>query len=343
MGLITFDNICQRTENAKWHQYRSTGLGASSVATILGYDEYKCNLELFYEKIGYPTFDLDSLPMLIGRETEDWIAKLWSHWNGSEKSIVENYNAGIVVRECEPVNAFARNSDFPWLFASLDRFILPNKMFNSKGALELKNTQAYVLKKWENGVVPGHLIQNLVQIFLPELLYGEIAYYYDNKKFDLAPLHDITPYTELIENIKNETKLFWDSVIIGRGFYTRRQEYERKFNSRMVGQMDLEIARIEPPMQNTPRYLAFMSERFKNRTAAGEKSMKGSHELYLSAKRHRDLKMQVDELQKSIRMEEIILKDAIGPNHRMEFGKGEGYVSWAVSSNNARPFLNKVI
>ncbi len=342
MGVVTFTKIDYFKENAEWLRFRNRGVGASDVPAILGYDEYKCNLELFYEKIGMPTYSIDSLPMIVGNESQDMIVKLYQHWGGDEKSLVMNYRAGHIVRHVEDIKAYACNSDMPMLFASVDGKILPYGSFSTPGCLECKNTQRHIVERYDNKVVPAHLIQNLTQIFTTDWGWGEVAYYFDNKKFDVVPLHDVTPYSELIEHMKSEIRLFWSCVEKGRKLWTERVDAEYNMKQRRMMEIDNEISLIEPPRQDTPVYLAYLSEKFKNRKA-GINVIKGNTELYNAAKLHKDIKMQIEELRSKLLVEEITLKTALGTNSKMEFGQGMGYVSWATSVNGSRPFLNKAI
>lgn len=341
MGNVTFHKIDYTTDHAKWLEFRTRGVGASDVSTILGYNEYQCNLELFYEKIGMPTYGFESLAALVGLESEDMIAMFWSYWQGTERSIVENKKKGNIIRQFEDIKAYAVNSDMPYLFASMDRKILKYGTFNTDGALELKNTQRTLIDRYEDKIVPAHLIQNLVQIFTANYEFGEIAYFLDNKSFHVVQLHDIRDYGGLIEQMKSEVTLFWECVVKGRKLYTERIDAEHRMLQRRVMEIDNEIAKCEPPVQNTPVYLQYLSEKFKNRKL-GINTIKGDTELYKTAKTHKEIKMQIEELKSKLIVEEITLKNALGANSKMEFGKGMGYVSWATSINGARPFLNKV-
>lgn len=341
MGQVTFHKIDYKTDYSKWLEFRTRGVGASDVSVILGYNEYQCNLELFYEKIGMPTFGFESLAALVGQESEDMIAMFWSHWEGTERSIVENKKKGRVVREFEDIKAYAVNSDMEYLFASMDRKILQYGAFNTPGALEIKNTQRTIIDRYEDKIVPAHIIQNLVQIFTCNYEFGEIAYFLDNKSFHVVQFHDLSDYGGLIEQIKSEVTLFWDCVVKGRKLWTERVDAEHRMLQRRVMEIDNEIAKIEPPVQNTNVYLAYLTEKFKNRKA-NKNVIKGSTEMYQAAKTHKEIKMQIEDLKSKLLVEEITLKNALGTNSKMEFEKGMGYVSWAPSVNGARPFLNKV-
>lgn len=340
--MVSWIPIDYKENRQAWNEFRTRGVGASSVSCILGYDKYKSNLEYFYECIGEPSYSLDNLRTISGRETEPLTATYWKCWEGSERSIVENFNAGRIVRECEPVNAFCVNDKYPYLYASLDRRILKYGSFKTDGALELKNTIERVVVQYEGRVVPTHLIQNLIQCTLSEYEFGEVAVYLvDSGKFEVLPVHDLSAYKELIESMIAEVNRFWEKVLVARGYYTRKIDYEMKQNFRKVAEMESEIARLEPPVQNTEVYMQFLTKKFKDRIATVS-TIKGTAEQYQAAKRHKDISMQIKEMQDNLRYEEIALKTAIGGASKMEFDKGMGYISWAQNATS-RPFLNKVI
>lgn len=107
-----------------WLSYRYSGIGASEVGTIMGLDDYKSSIELYYEKIGQGSrYTLENLAMFLGKEQEDFIASIWQHWDGTVEGMIANYRAGKIVRRCQRVNAYVRNPKYPWLFVSLDRKI----------------------------------------------------------------------------------------------------------------------------------------------------------------------------------------------------------------------------
>ena len=345
MGNVTWHKIDYTINYDECVEFKRNGIGSSSVAAVLGHDEYKCNLELFYEKISGVADDVEALAALLGVDTEPIIDKWWKHWDGTknERNLWYNLKNNIIVRETEDIKSVCVDDDMPYLHASMDRRILQYGTFNTPGALECKHTQRFILDKYENRIVTGHLLQNLTQIFVPKYEFGEVAYLFENKKFECHQLHDITPYSELIENIKSEIKHFWDCVVAGRKLYTEKIDAEINFKFKLAADIDAEIARIEPPVQNTDCYLKFLTEKFKNRKA-GIGIIKGTEEHYKSAKTHKDLKAQIDNLQSKLVTEEINLKTALGDKERMEFEKhiGSGYITWAKSSNGIRPFLNKV-
>jgi predicted phage-related endonuclease len=332
-----------KTENMSkedWLQWRNQGIGASEISAITGHNEYQCNLELFYQKIGVPRLDITNLAMLIGLESEDTNAKLWQYWEGDEQSVVRNYQMSNVVRQSEKVGAFAVNDKYPHIFVSLDRKILPH---NGKGygALEFKNTNSFVLRKYENNVVPAHLIQLITQICVCEFEYGEIAYMFENKHFDIFPIPDIKPFMGTWEHIVTQVNDFWDRVVKARPIYNQMASAKMNMNMRLYAELERELSSLEPPAQNSQAYQNFLKERYKQ--TAQEVIVKGNLELLEVAKTHKAIKEKLKTIETHINECEIKLKQHIGDNKatKIDFGR-DGYVSWKKTSDGKIIFSNKV-
>lgn len=325
----------------EWLQWRNKGVGASEVPTITGHNEYQCSLELFYKKLGAPTFDIHNLAMLIGTETEDVNATFWQYWEGSEKSVIDNYKLGRVIRQSERVHAFAVNDLMPSLFVSLDRRILPNGNNAGYGALEFKNTNSFVLRKYENNVVPSHLIQLITQIGVCEFEYGEIAYMFDNKHFDVFAIPDIKPFMGTFEKIVQQVGDFWKNVLLARPLYNQMINAKINMNMRLYSELEREISALEPPVQNSQAYKDFLKERYKDKLI--DKVIKGTPELLQIAIENKTVKEQIKELENKANYTESTLRKFIGDNKatKIDFGR-DGYVSWKQSVDGKIIFNNKI-
>lgn len=342
---VQFIPIDFNTQYDLWQEFRVRGIGASSFAALVGLDKYKCNLELFNECIGYPSYSLENLRTISGRETEPITGKFYMYYDGSTKSVVDNWAKKKIIRQYEPVNAFCVNDKYEGLYVSMDGRILPYRGLVGYGALEKKNTIARALDQYENRMNPAHIVQNLIQCRVSEYNFGEIAIYeVDSGQFDVIELHDLTPHKEIVDNWMEMHRIFWANVKVARGHYTAMIDCQMKMNFRKAAEHQAEIEKLEPPAQNTDLYLSYLNKNYKNRIANKNVGIvKGTPEQYEMAKIHKDIKKQIAELEVKMRKEEISLKTAIGGANKMDFGKGQGYLSWTPTSSGTRPFLNKVI
>lgn len=319
-----------------WLEYRTTGIGASELGCVMGLDAYKTPAELFNEKIGRevrPT--IENMAMFHGKEMEPYVADLWQYWDGDEMSIIKNKTAGKKVRRMRKINAYVRNPDYPWIFVSIDRVI--NKTDKrGEGALEIKTTSNYNVKKWEGEINPAHIIQNQTQIGVADLEYGEIAALIDGRKFEVYPFE---PEKNIFEAIVETSFDFWERVLKGRKLVGAHYEAVNNFNIREAEQIQLEIDRLEPPASNSDTYLDFLSAKYKKDDP--DKIIDGDSTSLLMAQQHKLIQGKIDDLQKDKNLVEShiknIMKDAVELNFR-DMGK----VTWRANSKGSRVFQNKV-
>lgn len=322
---------------AEWLAYRMTGLGASEIGAVLGYDDFTSSLELFHYKIGNVTkLDIPNLLQLLGKEQEPLVAKLWRYWQpgGDEQEMLANYEAGRIVRRCKRIHAFVRNPSYPWLFVSLDR-IIQSSDERGEGNLELKTIGGWEADKWEARVPTKHVFQVQTQMLVPELQWTEMAFLEDGRKFYVLPFE---PNQLIQEQVVERTKAFWDKVLAGRQLVQQKLEAQLALNFRRVEQLDHEIDALAPPPDGTLAYEKYLSERFKapkkleRRGTAQEESWARTHLLYAA---------QLKALEENKRRIENQLKTVMGDVQVLDFGP-EGKVHWSVTGTGARTFRNKL-
>ncbi|MGV2914626.1 YqaJ viral recombinase family nuclease [Streptomyces alfalfae] len=121
---------------AKWEAVRRPGIGGSDVAAIVGLDKYRGARHVFEEKHGRDVVR-DNEAMEIGREIEDFIARLFSKRSG--------------VPIATPPGTLA-HIDHPWAMVNIDRFALWDEETGAvAGPVECKNRSEYQLEEWEEG------------------------------------------------------------------------------------------------------------------------------------------------------------------------------------------------
>ncbi|AIV35550.1 YqaJ viral recombinase family protein [Streptomyces sp. CCM_MD2014] len=120
-----------RTE---WEAVRRLGIGGSDVAAIVGLDKYRGQRHVFEEKHGREVVR-DNEAMEIGREIEDFIARLFSKRTG--------------VPIATPPGTIG-HVDHPWALVNIDRDTLDPDTGEVVGPLECKNRSEYQLEEWES-------------------------------------------------------------------------------------------------------------------------------------------------------------------------------------------------
>ena len=319
-----------------WLSYRYTGIGASEVGTIMGLDEYKSSIELYYDKIGMtPRYNFENLSMFLGKEQEEFIAKMWQYWDGTVEGMIRNYRNGNIIRRCFKVNAYVRNPDYPWLFVSLDRKICKHSG-KGNGSLEIKTMSGYVADKWESGIPPKHTVQLQTQMLVCRFMYGELAIMEDNRNFEVIPF---TRIQNICDGIVEWTRSFWERVEKGTKLVNQKFEAERNFNYRLANECQAEIDNLAPPPDGSMAYTEFLKKRFNN-PALSER--RGSMQEFEWARKHLRAKIEIDNLVKEKQLYENRLKNALGNHQILDFGK-DGKVRWTKTSAGTRMFMNKII
>lgn len=333
-----------------WLKYRKRGIGASEAGVVLGLSPYKSAMELYYDKIGSGLNILpDNIAMFMGREQEDFIAKMWEYWNGSEESLIENYKNDNRVRKMRRVNAYITNKKYPHLFVSLDRIINKNQLLpeeltdeeivslkSGNGTLELKTISGWESEKWEGGVPPVYVIQKHTQLLVTEWNYGELAVLKDGRFFDVLPFEKSPKIEEIIVD---KTTEFWNRVERSRVLLTSRFEAEKNFNVKKVRELSAELMRLEPEPDSSDGLNQFLNKKYRNAESKSERS--GTPEELIWARSHRNGKDKVKELNESIKLEENRLKTAMQSVECLTFGK-DGKVYWKNRIDGARVFSNKL-
>lgn len=320
----------------EWLSYRSEGLGASEVGTVLGLDDYKSSLELYYQKIGAtPSFDIDTMAKFMGIQHEDLIALLWSFWERDEETMIRNFKEGKIVRRCQRVNAYVTNPDFPWLFVSLDRKINKTEI-RGEGTLELKTISGYEADKWESNLPPKYIAQVNAQMLVCEFQFGEMAILQDGRKLSVLPFER----SEIIQNhIIQKTQDFWARVIAGRKLVNEKYLPTNQYNQRRLDELNHEIDKLAPEPDGTLVYADYLKQRF-GRPSSAERQ--GTAEELAIARHQQAAAQSLKEWQEVKVLAENKLKSIMGDRVQMlDFGR-EGRVYWSLTSNNNRVFRNKL-
>ena len=123
---------------ADWEKLRSTTIGGSDAAAILGLNPYKSPYALWAEKTGkiIPEDISQKEAVRLGTDLEDYVAHRFMEATGKHVRR-ENYT---VFRD-----------DMPYAHANYDRLII-----GEKAGLEIKTTNALHLSKFKNGEFPAN-------------------------------------------------------------------------------------------------------------------------------------------------------------------------------------------
>lgn len=171
---------------------RTSGLGGSDAPVCAGVSQWKSPLELFYEKRG----ELD--PSIEETEAIEWGTRL-------EGIVAEAYSekTGRTIRR-QPRKS---HPDFPWMLGNIDRQIVGDK--RGVGILEVKTTNTFSLKDWENGPTDSAMLQLQHYLAIYGYQWGSIAVLVGGQHFKHF---DVERDNELIDYLIQIELKFWTLV-----------------------------------------------------------------------------------------------------------------------------------
>lgn len=308
-------------ESDTWANFIFPCVGGSEIAVVMGMNDYKASIVLFYEKVGVqPVEDFDKEIMFWGRELEGQVADKWQYWEHEAEdpiaAMMNNFKAGKPVRKMRKVNAYIQNRKFPFIFVSLDRII--NQYGNRKeGALECKTISLWAAKQWEANVPPMYIVQNQGQLHVAMLDYGEIAILKDGREFDVLPFE----YSHNIGNaIQKKCEAFFLKVKKGIEHFVLSQ----LTSVETIKNMHLhEIDSLSPDADGSESYKNYLAVRYSDK---GFSKTGGEIEFQLALKYE-----QCNEEKKKINKEQTLvsnqLKQIMGEASELGFGE-RGKVTW---------------
>ena len=257
-------------QDPEWKKFRVNGLGGSEVGVLCADNQetYKCQAQLFYEKLGL--FDdgfTENKFTFWGKRHEDNVAYAWQFWDWKTKDFVANEAAGNIIRKAQKRNGYVQNKKYPWLFASIDRMIqigspdytgtpLPNG-----GILEIKTMTGFVQKKWDTVPSP-YLYQVHQYMLIHKKDYAEIAVLIDGRDFEVYPV-ELNRLT--IEDLLETTYKWWHTRIIPAKVLAEELHHLRATGGSKEKQDRIlaEIARYEPDPENTAAYKQFINTKYE--------------------------------------------------------------------------------
>jgi len=294
MGKIIRYNI--PTHSIAWHNFRraglteedcikynsdpySGGIGASEISKLFPQSGNKWRPvlpELYHFKIGTETPSLENNAFTVnGLYDEEKIKLYWSLYNGVDNELwdsVIKYIYGtpgernkLYVRRARRVNAYLVNSDFPFLFASLDyhaekeTLALTGVLKPNGFPLECKTVNGKYARMWESGLPEYHIIQAQQQMLITETDYCEIAALVDGRYFNIYPVERDDRICKLIL-IKGRE--FWEQIMEGREKLKMIYKSYESGNAENAERLRAEIDSCEPDIGDTEAAEEYLKERY---------------------------------------------------------------------------------
>lgn len=302
-------NIVKTNSQDDWFKFRTNGLGASEIPTLLGYSPYMSKLELFHRKIGVLYEPINSLQALYGKTTEQFSSDLYASWELNKDNTIVNYNNGIKLRECYkfPQYEYVVNDKFPYLFVSPDRGSKTSESKDLNISVEIKQTSDMVLRQYANKINPNHIIQLMVQCAVWEKPLGHLFYLIERSDIRLHEFNYdgviIDVFTE--QNLIDEVKDFWVRVLKGRAINAQIQEAKRTRDLMLVRDLIPMLEELEPESNdintlNFEKYLTEYYYQYNDRKPI--KEIEGTEEMYNIVREYNNSNISYKEAEKNKQM-----------------------------------------
>lgn len=322
-----------------WHDFRwNTGIGASEASIILGVNPYQSLARLYHYRIGnMPRQEYTNDKMFWGSILEEIIADKWQYHDGTEYGYITNHAQGRVIRNCRRVKGFAVNSEFPWLFGSVDRLINikggfemfeDRKPLKTEAILECKNISSMAAAMWALGVPQYFIVQVMTYMIIFETDYCEVCMLQNGNELKVVPIRkdDL-----LCEQILEATHNFWHHrVLPGREALSIKRSAIMEGNMRTSEEAQELIDTLEPPPDSSEDYAIFLKEKYR----VEKDRLMGTPEHYRLAKADELLKQYIGSLTKKRdyiqnQIKAIFVKEQV---ERIEWGQ-LGKMDWTKNAS----------
>lgn len=184
----------------EWLDYRRGGIGGSDVSIIYGVSHFRCNRDLYYDKLGIKPL----------RESEDnnWLQKEMGHVLEDLVAKVFAKKTGLKAYE---VKKMFSHPLYPFMRADVDRFVTDDD--GRCGILECKTTNYQNKDAWADGKYPyQYELQIRHYMAVMNLDFAYIACLWGNSENDFAYRKVERDYDFEDEIIESE-QYFWEEFI----------------------------------------------------------------------------------------------------------------------------------
>jgi len=132
-------NILVETEglsNEAWLDYRRMGIGGLDVATLLGINKWKSELDLWLETTG------QAEGLVVENEAMQWGTIM--------EPVIRKHFAEVTGKTVVEVKAMLQYPQYPYMLANIDG--LTEDYNGNPAILEVKTASEYKRGEWENGI-----------------------------------------------------------------------------------------------------------------------------------------------------------------------------------------------
>lgn len=207
-----------------WHAARRTFIGASEAAAVLGLSRWDNPIDVWAEKLQLVEPKADTIPMSLGRELEDWIARRWQ---------AANPTAYV-----HAPRSTVRHPRHPHIAASVDRVIGGADM---EELLECKYVGANLVDEWADGPPVYVQVQVQVQMAVTSTRRVHVCALLAGRRPD-DPCWVIDRDDDAIATILERLDAWWQRHIVGQERPALDGDQERITGT---------LGRLYPPPENS--------------------------------------------------------------------------------------------
>ncbi|MGN0237580.1 MAG: YqaJ viral recombinase family protein [Lepagella sp.] len=193
--------IIRPKSREEWLNVRTSGIGSSEVASILGLNPWETPYQLWRRKKGIDDAKEENFAMKAGHFLEDAVAQMWQDATGRE--VIKRSSIDWIIRD----------NDRPYLQVSPDRtfWLGDSRSPNDKGILEIKTTRTKV----DSEDLPKYWFCQLqYQLGVAGYEQGSLAWLSGNQGFDFGYMN-LKFVPEFYEWIVEEVSRFWVDCVLG--------------------------------------------------------------------------------------------------------------------------------
>lgn len=297
-------------------------VGGSDAGTLLGLNKYKSPINLFYQSLG-----LSMLPnkmnhiMLHGKQLEDYVAKCWQYYDGTEDGWVENTMNENKIKSYRKVKAIIENPKYPALFANIDGQITNHPVYGKrKGILEIKTISGYSADSYDAGIPPSYLVQVQHYMLVTGFEYTEICYLKDGRDLGLVTFE---ADAEIQQSILTEANKFQSRILEARQTI---QQFIASNNNYESEDLYGVVAHLEPEADSSEAFNHFVSEKHKIRE--NENTMAGTEELLDWSEKYSNYNQKLKEVEEDKRLYQNKIKQAMEQANVSVVNFPNGKITW---------------
>lgn len=187
---MIYERVCHSDDRDAWLEHRTTGIGASEAAAVIGCNPWSSPMKVYADKLG-----------LEDPEPQSEAA----YWGTVIEPLVANRFAEVTGRKVSMDGYLLRSLKHPWAMCTLDAQQETDE--GTGGLLEIKCTSLY--ERWDEGVPPYVYAQVQHQFAVTGFHFGSVAVLFRGNSFHWL---DVERDQGFIDKLMAAESEFWQRL-----------------------------------------------------------------------------------------------------------------------------------